>query len=336
MTTNPSSSRLGRNLLIGGGVVFVLLFIAYFGIGYVIYGQLGAVQPLCAAGDDAINLPTDFTNSVIADTTPYLSATYEDVQFPARGNPEITISAFFVPAQGVDNPNDAPTVIVVHGLNSCKRDETNLMAMGILSQNGFNVIAPDLRDHGDSTVEDGRASLGVREHRDVLGAFDWLVDVQGVNPDTIGIMGFSMGAATASVTFGEEPRLRALWLDSSLGDINDVIDAELARNGLPGFLKEGALLISQLRDGVNLRQYSTVSEMDRANGRPVFLTHGTADTRLSVQYSRDLAERLEANGGTYELWIVEGTEHVQNINVYPDEYSEKLINFFRMALTPSS
>mgnify|MGYP000654443634 CR=1 FL=1 len=38
-----------------------------------------------------------------------------------------------------------------------------------------NVLLFDQRDHGDSSVEDGRVSLGTREYRDVIASVDWLM-----------------------------------------------------------------------------------------------------------------------------------------------------------------
>ena len=45
--------------------------------------------------------------------------------------------------------------------------------------------------------------------------------------------------------------------------------------------------------------YSPLAAVSRLNGRPFFITHGDADTRLSVQYAYDLAEAINANGGVF-------------------------------------
>ena len=49
-----------------------------------------------------------------------------------------------------------------------------LTAAGMLNKQGFNILALDMRDHGDSTIEDGRHAAGTEEYQDVLGGFDWL------------------------------------------------------------------------------------------------------------------------------------------------------------------
>ena len=44
----------------------------------------------------------------------------------------------------------------------------------MLARSGFSVLMMDLRDAGDSDVEDGRVAWGTEEYLDVLGAWDWL------------------------------------------------------------------------------------------------------------------------------------------------------------------
>ncbi|HLO35912.1 MAG TPA: alpha/beta fold hydrolase, partial [Candidatus Deferrimicrobium sp.] len=105
-------------------------------------------------------------------------------------------------------------VILVHGYNACRRDWTVLLPAGMLHQAGFGVVVPDLRNHGDSDIDDGRWAGGAKEYRDVLGAFDWL-RAHGVPGERIGIFGASLGAATATIATGEEPGVAALWADSS-------------------------------------------------------------------------------------------------------------------------
>ena len=102
----------------------------------------------------------------------------------------------------------------------------------MLHRNGFSVLLIDLRDHGDSTREDGRFAGGTDEYRDVLGAWDWLRTEQGLPPASIGLLGISLGAATVLLATGQEPAVAAVWEDSSYADLGTAIDAELKRRGV--------------------------------------------------------------------------------------------------------
>ena len=72
--------------------------------------------------------------------------------------------------------------------------------------------------------------------------------------------------------------------------------------------------------------------MGKLNGRPIFITHGTADTRLSVDYASDLADAVRAAGGTPEVWIIDGATHVQAMFIETEEYERRLVAFFDGAL----
>src|SRR4051812_46376480 len=103
------------------------------------------------------------------DASPWFMPAPEAVSFPSRDE-KITISGWYIAA---DDPN-APAVIVVHGHMACKHDQAVLLPAGMLHRNGFAVLLIDLRDHGDSTYEDGRYAGGTQEYQDALGAWDWL------------------------------------------------------------------------------------------------------------------------------------------------------------------
>jgi uncharacterized protein len=317
---------------IGIGVVLFLV-VGYFGIGAFVYNRLSVTNAHCGNNtDDQQNSPTAFAYTTRdLDPTLYEIPTFEDVNFPSRNNPNINIVGWYAPAE-VENPTDAPVVILVHGLGSCKGSEAILTAAGMLHNNGFNTLMIDLRDHGESTIEDGRYSGGTDEHLDVLGAWDWLVNERGFAPERIGLLGQSLGAATVMIATGEEHRVAAVWEDSGFADINVALQAELSRNGFPTFLSSSANLMGRMIGGDNIGQYSPLAEVQTLNGRPIFITHGTADTRLSVQYAYDLADAVNATGGNVTPWIIEGATHVEAIFLQPDEYERRLTEFFSAAL----
>ena len=318
-------------------LVFVLVVavelgaIGYFAISYFVYDELSNAEAHCG-GRFGLSAPDDFSIEGIA-TAPYLMPEYEEVRFPSRDE-GITISGWFVPVlpPDVGPAVEAPTVIVVHGLSSCKREPLNLLIAGMLHRNGFDVLLIDLRDHGESTIEDGRYAGGTEEYRDALGAWDWLVNVPGAKPARIGLLGTSLGAATVLIAAGEEPSVAAVWEDSSYAEIDVAIRAELTRNGYPTILAPGGVLVARLVSGDDLTRPSPAGAVAKLNGRPIFITHGEADARLSVQYARDLAAIARANGGSVELWIVPGAGHVDAARLHSDEYERRLAEFFGAAL----
>jgi dipeptidyl aminopeptidase/acylaminoacyl peptidase len=307
-------------------VLAIVLGGGYLAVGASIYDSLSRVEPGCG-GVAANQDPARFTVSEL-DATPYLMPRFEDVAFPSR-DAALTIRAFWIPS---DAGPDAPAVIVVHGLNGCRRSEGNLLAAGMLHRNGFAALVVDLRNHGDSSREDGRYSGGIKEYRDVLGAWDWLVTRQGLEPARIGLMGLSLGAATALIATGQEPRVAAVWEDSSYADLDAAIRGELTRDGDPTWFAPGGVLMARIVGGVDLTSLSPIEAVAGLNGRPIFIAHGTEDERLSVRYAYDLAGEIATHGGLAEMWIVPGSKHTMAIRNHPVEYERRLADFFRRAL----
>jgi dipeptidyl aminopeptidase/acylaminoacyl peptidase len=318
-------ARRLRNLAI---VLGVLALVGYGGASAVVWDKLTRVDGQCHP-EWLANDPTHFTiEEPAVDTTPYLMPEPEDVTFPSR-DPAIEISGWWVPAAD----RDAPAVVVVHGHTACKRDPDVLLPAGMLHRAGISVLLIDLRDHGDSTDEDGRFAGGTEEYRDVLGAWDWLQSAQSIPRDRIGLVGISLGAASVLIAAGEEPGVAATWEDSSYGDISVAIRAELRRNGYPEFLETGGVMMARVISGDDLASRSPLAAVTKMTGRRLFITHGTADARLSVAYAHDLIAAAEGAGVEVESWIVSGATHTGAMRLDPEGYDSRLVDFFRRSLT---
>lgn len=325
-----------RRIFVALIVIVVLLMAAgYVAGGAVVYNQLSSVRAGCGnfrQNEWFKNVPSAFVATGTSDTNlqPYAMEQYEDITFPSRED-NIQLKGWYMPAEGVAEA-DAPAVIVMHGLNDCKRSPFVLLPAGMLNNAGFNVLALDMRNHGDSPVVNGRYAGGTVEYRDVLGAWDWLVNEKKIAPEKIGLYGMSLGAATVLIAMGEEPQVHAVWEDSSFADIKVALQAELQRNNFPTLLSSAGVLMGRVIGGVDITAHSPLAAVQRLNGRDLYITHGTADKRLSVQYAYDLADAAEAQGWTGEPWIVEGSEHVMAMWDQTAEYGERLIAFFTESL----
>ena len=340
MTTPTTSTETGgkrrgwrRIAVVTVVVVLVLALVAYLYASSVVYDQISLTHAKCG-GRFTQNTPAAYTatpdkhEDKPVDTSPYLMPDYETVTFPSR-DPAITISAWYVPGAGA---NATSAVVLVHGHDSCKREDAMLLAAGMLHKDGIGVLLIDMRNHGDSTVPNGRFAGGTNEYRDALAGYDWLVNTHGYAPNRVGLLGMSLGAATVLIATGEEPKVAAVWSDSSYADIDVAIAGELERNDRPTWLRYGGYLMARIRSGDDLQSLSPLGAMAKLHGRPIFIVHGTADTRVKPVWAGDLAAAVRANGGTVEPWMVEGSEHTRSILDQPAEYERRLDAFFETAL----
>jgi uncharacterized protein len=322
--THASWVRRNRRRL-AALVIVAVVVLAYVGVSLVVYDKLSLTSAECGRTNQ--NTPASFTTDGV-NTGPYRMPAYEAVTFPSR-DAGITISAWYVAG---DRGPAGPAVVLVHGHDACKREGRMLLAAGMLHRAGIGVLLIDLRNHGNSTVVNGRFAGGTREFKDALAGWDWLVDGRGYAPNHVGLFGMSLGAATALIATGEEPRVAAVWEDSSYADVDVAIQAELSRNGYPTFLRYGGYLMALVRSGDDLLSLSPIGAVAKLDGRPAFITHGSADERLSVTYAAALAGAIRADGGTVDPWIVEGASHTQAIELQPAEYERRLDAFFEAAL----
>jgi dipeptidyl aminopeptidase/acylaminoacyl peptidase len=326
-----------RWIAVGLGVVLALGVAGYAGASYYGYDRLAAATPHCD-GRFPDDTPASFGTKGISekftaggfDTSPYAMPGYQDVSFPSRDarQPRLTIRASWVPAEKAG----APAVIVVHGINSCRRDPVVLLPAGMLARNGFSVLMMDMRDQGDSDIEDRRSGWGSEEYLDVLGAWDWLQSAQGLQASRIGLTGESLGASSAIIAMGEEQAIAATWADSGFADLGVLFDELIAGDGFPTWLRMGVTAWAKIIANDDLTARSPVAEVARIGTRPLAIVHGLADDRMSVHHANDLAAAHAKFVPGYEPWLVPRALHLQAAFAAPAEYERRIVAFFRASL----
>ncbi len=112
----------------------------------------------------------------------------------------IHIAGWYVPAGNGAGPT-APTVVLVHGFKASK---SGILPYGEGLHDTFNIVAFDLRNVGRSTGD--QTTGGVLEQKDLRAVIDWLDRTK--HPAAIGVLGNSLGAATALAEATGDPRVR--------------------------------------------------------------------------------------------------------------------------------
>lgn len=320
--------RLILALLLG---VPLLLGAAYLGAAVVVYEIGTRVAPDCGGGW-AVNTPASWSPPSWA--TAFEAATYftdyETYTIPSRDE-GIGLHAWWLPATDAA----APAVVVLHGRGACVRHPEVLAPAGMLHRLGYGALLIDLRDHGASTIEDGRYAGGMEEYRDVMGAVDWLL-ARETPPRAIGILGTSLGGATAIIAGGADPRVAAVWEDSSYADMERRVEEELEQLGYPTILAPAGPLVARLLAGDDWTSHTVLSETRNLAGRRLFVTHGELDESTLVDHAYQLIEAARAAGVETDTWIVPGVGHVDALFTYPAEYEARLGEFFGSALTTKS
>ena len=257
------------------------------------------------------------------DTPSRFNLAYQDVRFPARGG-DAEIAGWFIPRDGSKR-----ALVLVHGKDCSRTSEfhgkfSDLAAA--LQRGGFSILMIDLRGHGQSS--DAHYSFGLNERRDVEGAVDWLRS-QGFQPESVGVLGVSLGAASSIGAVADEPSIGALVEDSGFASICPIIQQQWSSaSGLPDIFLPPTLFAVRLMFGYDLCASRPVDEIGRIAPRPVLIIHSTSDALVPVAN----AMQLKAAAPFAETWIVTGSEHARIYNSDPATYSQKVIDFFERNL----
>ncbi len=304
--THRRVGRLRRMAISATATLIMLLVTIYLGIST--YAASVVTLP---QRDAIVDTPADF------------GARFDEVRFPARGG-DVEIAGWYLP-----QPETSRAVILVHGKDSSRSTEFQGRFSEFAAQlhkRGFAVVMIDLRGHGASG--DARFSFGLAERRDILGAVDWLI-TQGFRPGSIGVLGVSMGAASAIGATAEEPAIGALVADCSYADIRPLMERHWTKaSGLPDIFLPSTLFMGRFVLGMDLTTARPVTEIDDIAPRPVLIIHGDADAFTPVEHGRALA----AAAPTAEYWEVPGAGHARSYEVDPQRYVERVAGFFAQHL----
>ena len=320
-------------------ILLIILVGGYFYAGYYVFGIAGSVP--CAVWEgEQNNTPSNFSvpdgyedsDSGIfieynVDPKPYFIRSYETVTIPSDEG-AIELSAWWMER----NPK-GPTVMLIHGLTSSKYSSGILLSAGILYHEGFNILAIDMRDHGDSTCEDGFYSAGQKESDDSAASLKWLVEEKGISPSNIGIYGQSLGALTALTTPAKSNNFAAIAVHDPPVDFETLVKEEMVYQGFPPFLFYPTAHYSQIFMGVNITEVVPATALPLGNKQPILIFNGMLDERVLAHHTDDLIKIANENDIDVEAYRYEDMRHVQSIWVYTDEFSEAIVSFFQRNLS---
>ena len=189
------------------------------------------------------NNSENISSNIMNGLSQYWWPGYQHASIEVEGE-DILLSAWYF-----KQDDSMPWVIFVHGIRGCKSGGELMISSGMLVNAGFNVISFDLRDHGESSIDDNRVSGGQDEWNDVVAVFDWLISEQGAEAEKIGLFGTSMGAGTVAIAFSLDDRMQSVWLDSGYSDMGKIVVEELEFQGLPTFLGGAGIFAGKISAG---------------------------------------------------------------------------------------
>src|SRR5947209_9967315 len=169
-----------------------------------------------------------------------------------------------------------PVVLLVYGYGGYK--EQMVGYAGILHSGGFATMMFDMPGSGRRRGQP--VTLGFRERWDLIAAARYLGSRPDVDPERIGVLGVSMGAATAILAAADEPSIKAIVSDSAYADLTEMVKPGIkAFLGLPSF--PFAPIIARFAEVMIGAKTSDIVPRRAAaalGDRPILVIHGVDDT----------------------------------------------------------
>ena len=214
-------------------------------------------------------------------------------------------------------------ILLMHGFHSSGIHDFSL-ALELYNKQGFNLILPDQRAHGES--EGKYITYGIKEKEDCAL---WAQYVSKRYPDLpIILHGISMGASTVMLATGENIPDAVCGVIADCGYTSPMeIFRYVIKNGMKLPVQPAltiACRIAKHKAGVDLADCSVPKTLEK-NTLPIFIAHGEADTFVPCSMSDTNAEACKNCRVT--VIKVAGAEHGESFLVDRERY-EAMVNEF--------
>lgn len=190
---------------------------------------------------------------------------------------------------------------------------------------GFNVIAYDLRGHGEN--EPTFCTYSARESMDLNALIQ---DSRSRYPDAkvFGLHGESLGAATSIAVLKYKPDVDFVVADCGFGEIASVLAGGLKAMHVPGGFVNVASLCAKMKFGYSYQDMRPIDSL-KDNTVPILFIHGEKDDFILPAHSEAMRN---ATQGYSELHLIPGAGHAASILTAPEQYRQYVEAFLRQVI----
>jgi alpha-beta hydrolase superfamily lysophospholipase len=224
----------------------------------------------------------------------------------------------------VDNRDNTPSVLLLHGNNGNRRN--SLRRAEMLASQGYAVLMISLRAHGDSTGKYNDIGFGARH--DVWAAVEFL-KARRTNRPVI-IIGNSMGSAAAIFAAGTlGHQVAGYILESPYQDLKVAVWNRTDNSLWPG-LSHAAYLGLRVVGPLFVPHMDEISPLKAIIGIPddvpVLILAGDADRHARPEEAQALYQKVATHG---KLLFFRGAGHGDLFGSAPELYSTTVLEFCR-------
>jgi len=243
---------------------------------------------------------------------------FEEVSFTSEDG--LTLPGWYMASTSNDK-----SILLVHG-RGADRTEGMRYAKPLIDA-GYNVLAFDMRHpRQDPNII---SSMGFHEKKDVTAALNFLEKDKGMQD--IGLMGFSMGAATGIIVMAQDPRVKVGVFSGGYAHSMDVLSEQAQQiHGLPRYpLMPIVTKLFEWRGDLDTDETNPEQYISQISPRPVYIMHGTADETVDFSHG----QRLYAAAKEPKLfWQAQGGRHTRLWQHDKEKAETSVVDFFERYL----
>ncbi len=142
----------------------------------------------------------------------------EELRFPTLDGTEI--QTFVYKPQDFDSRRKYPTILWLHGGQESQYDYGFNFRVQLFAANGYVVVMPNVRGSGGRGLDFALSlnkAYGTHDVEDVIVATDYVIEQGYVDPDRLGVGGWSSGGTLTNVVITKTDRFAAAISGASVG-----------------------------------------------------------------------------------------------------------------------
>lgn len=215
------------------------------------------------------------------------------------------------------------TIILQHGYRA---NSGKMLGIGLaLARHGYGVLWFDFRGHGKSQGD--LVTFGRAEVADTNAAVAFVESHSKPGNMKIGLLGNSMGGATAILAAAENALIQAVAVEGVFAELSDEVGIGIeTQTGLPACPLDTIFTwCAERQTGSKLTDVSPVSRIGRISPRAILILQGGQDVRIPTNSGQRL---FEAAGEPKQLWFEPTAPHSGFSKTVLAEYERRVLAFF--------
>lgn len=265
-------------------------------------------------------------------------------QTPAWGQAEnlewtndgMKIQGWLLPPRQVESGKRYPLVVIIHGGPSSavvSAWPTKMAFHGVLASQGYYVLLPNPRGsygQGEAFTQANVKDLGGGDLRDILAGVDLALTRHPIDPDRLGVVGWSYGGYMTMWTVTQTKRFRAAMAGAGIANWQSYYGQNLIDKWMIPFF--GA---SVYDDPAAYEKSSPIRFIKNVT-TPTLIVVGERDAECPAPQSFEFWHALKTLGVPTELVVYAGEGHHFNKPANRIDLQDRMVAWFNKHLKPSA